>query len=209
MSDRLDSLLSARLDDELTREELAELETLLAAHPEYAERARTFDELDVRLKAIAEESGEDVRLAVNLDGLRARLGFDVSSESGEPTSAANVEREPGDGSSQGVISLLGRPVVPLLLAAAAAILFYLVLPMGPPATEESSVLAETSGLDGDADAELDAYLEDGLVLVLGYGDEMSEMTGITSDDLDVIEQLDLLDFLSTRESVVEDTGKRG
>ena len=51
-------------------------------------------------------------------------------------------------------------------------------------------------------------IEDDMAIALGYGEEMSEIFGITSDDLDVIEQLDLLDFLSTRSGLPEEMEDR-
>ncbi len=195
MDDRLDFLLSARLDDELTDEERAELEGLLADHPESAARASAFDEIDAGLESLAAESAGDEALTAAYHGLRARLGFEASvkSETSRPS----------------------RPFVPLLFAAAAALLFYLVLPMRPPTTGEATEEAINEPAlvdlaeDREGDTGLDVLLEDELVLVLGYGEEMSEINGITSDDLDVIEQLDLLDFLSTRELAAGELEGRG
>lgn len=191
IQDRLDALLSARLDDELTSEERDELERLLADHPEYASRANAFEAVDAGLEALAAASAEDEDLASAYQGLRARLDLIQPAQS--------------------QVTRLNRSVVPLLLAAAAAILFYLVLPMRPPTREVPVVVATADNRAGDreGDSDLDAQLEDELVLVLGYGDEMSEITGITSDDLDVIEQLDLLDFLSTREVAGDEMEERG
>ena len=236
MTDRLDVLLSAQMDDALTTEEARELEVLLTAHPDAVERARAFAEVDARLNTLAAESAADDNLAVIYGDLRSRLGF---GESAEPMTDLKASRDDQsmagrDDASRFELKLLGRSVVPLIFAAAAAaaLLFYLVLPMGPPATEGLSVTTHVADreLDGTDEAvassvvadtqlvtdpqlatgtELDADLEDELVLVLGYGDEMSEISGISSDDLDVIEQLDLLDFLSTRELTLDDRGERG
>jgi hypothetical protein len=196
MSDRLDVLLSARLDDEWTHEERVELEALLEERPEYAERARAFDAVEARLKSVAEQDVQDEGLAAIYDGLRARLGFDDSVEANEPSSVSSLSVEDvvgagGIASSHGTTSLLGQSVVPAVLAAAAAIFLYFVLPMNRPPTGEPAAMAGVENSGGDTaindtntntntitntknNAELEVDLEDELVLVLGYGDEMGD-----------------------------------
>jgi hypothetical protein len=191
--DRLDALLSARQDDELNFRQRAELERLLAEYPEHGARERAFEAIDAGLASLAAEPAGDEGLAIAYQGLRTRLDL------GQPSQ------------SQSQSPRWGRSVVPLLFAASAAILFYLVLPMRPPTSEEPAVATTTENRrdDREGTSGLDARLEDELVLVLGYGDEMSEINGITRDDLDVIEQLDLLDFLSTRKLAVDEMEERG
>jgi hypothetical protein len=98
--------------------------------------------------------------------------------------------------------------VPSALAAAAALVIYLVLPATKPMTEEPSSLNEGAIPVADGASSADAArdprgtregLEEDLALILGYGDDTSEIGAISNDDLDVIERLDLLDFLSAGE----------
>jgi RNA polymerase sigma-70 factor (ECF subfamily) len=154
--------------------------------------ARAFDAVEARLKSVAEQDVQDEGLAAIYDGLRARLGFDDSVEANEPSSvpSSSVEDVVGAGgiaSSHGTTSLLGQSVVPVVLAAAAAIFLYFVLPMNRPPTGEPAAMAGVENSGGDtaindtntttkknANAELEADIEDELVLVLGYGDEMGD-----------------------------------
>jgi anti-sigma factor RsiW len=203
--DRLDELLSARMDGRLTNAEHAELETLLADEPLYRERARAFEEVDHHLEALAEESISEERLASTLANLRARLDLDSAD--------ASTGSRPSRFVAGGLGKLSERPAIPLLLAAAAAFLFYLIVAQEPNTMEApAEVVADAKDPAGVEEFDFNimgSALEDELVLVLGYGDEMSPLRGITSDDMDVIEQLDLLDFLSTRESSVGELEERG
>ena len=211
--DRLDALLSARMDDDLTPEERVELEALITNDPDYAVRALAFEKVDAQLRSLAEASIDEDRLADAYAGLRARLAIgeldetDPGRTSGQPTSRIDLRS-----------NSLGGPVIPLLLAIAAAFILYLVVPAAPPShVDEPGDLATASNgafsdIDEDfADVDLDVArgVEDELILVLGYGDEMSVLQGITRDDLDVIEQLELLDFLSDREQALGESGEMG
>lgn len=215
--DRLDALLSARMDDDLTPDELFELEALIAGDPDHAARVLAFEKVDTQLRSLAEASIDEDSLATAYDGLRARLKIRGLGESGTDQSSrppAN-RTDPRKNSS-------GRPVIPLLLAIAAALVLYLVVStsrLSPPVpVDEAGDLAATSNGDFGEDlatadlkagSELALDVEDELILVLGYGNEMSELQGITRDDLDVIERLELLDFLSDRRPVLGAPGQRG
>jgi hypothetical protein len=195
------------MDDALTPDERVELEALLASDHDHAARARAFEEVDAQLRSFAEESVDEDRLATTYNGLRARLAIDGLKQSDGVTSS-----RPHPDASEAREYSLGGPMIPILLAAAAVFIFYVVVP-GAPSTPlssapESAFLAaapvgELDGIDEELGSELDSYsdafFEDELILVLGYGDEMSELQGITRDDLNIIERLELLDFLSDRE----------
>ena len=113
MSERLDLLLSARLDHELTSDERIELDRLLVEHPEYATRARAFEDIDARLQALALQSTEregasdDERWATNYAKLQVQLGL---GESGSADSHSAGERRSQEGEKA-----ICRNRVPLLL----------------------------------------------------------------------------------------------
>jgi hypothetical protein len=215
--DRLDAFLSARMDDDLTPDEVFELEALIASDSDHAARALAFEKVDAQLRSLAEASIDEDSLATAYAGLRARLKIgglaerETEESSGPPANRGDPRK-----------NSLGRPVIPLLLAIAAAFVLYLVVPtsrLWPPLpVDEAGDLAATSNgdfgediafADPKAGSELALDVEDELILVLGYGNEMSELQGITRDDLDVIERLELLDFLSDREQALGAPGKRG
>jgi len=197
--ERLDLLLSASLDDEVGADERAELANLRAgAEGETAERERAFREVDEELRALAGEPLDDAQLSNSLADLDAHLearreGREASGASSDPS---------GFGAGPG----LGARRLAIGLAAAAAVVFYLIVPSVEPPVEGTDSFPDARAVDPGVDAfaidegddpsdfeEGDA-VED-LVLAIGYGEENAEIGVIMGDDFEVIEQLELLDYL--------------
>lgn len=189
--ERRDLLLSASLDDEVGLEESEELESLRAqAEPDTAERERAFREVDEGLRALAAEPLDDARLSGSLATLDARLRDREARGTLDDTSVF------GSGARRMAVGL----------AAAAAVVFYLILPSIEPPIEETGSVVDRRGGDaamddyafeaGDEAARVESAdaVED-LVLAIGYGEENGELGVIMGDDFEVIEQLELLDYL--------------
>jgi hypothetical protein len=194
--DRQDAMISAGLDGELEREDRERLDELLASSDEYSARARSFQRVDEELRSLVAGSMAGERLATTFASLRARL---------EVARSERAETSALEGVSSTAAERRRRWGLSSAFAAAAALVVYLVLPATKPVTEEPFSLAEgaipvADGTDAaDAADSAREGLEEDLALVLGYGDETSEINAISNDDLDVIERLELLDFLSARE----------
>lgn len=176
--DRVDALISAAMDDELDAAGREELRTRQANDPEVAERVRTFHRIDAGLRGLGSERIPDALLETNLDALHQRLG--------------THDRE----------SSLVRPVVlPMALAAAAAIVLYLAFADGTPDTREEALARDTRPA---SEAVIDVVpFDEELAVALGYGEAIdgpSPVPGIPMDDFEIIEDLDLLDFLARREA---------
>lgn len=181
--DRVDALLSASMDERLSPDERAELDALLAQAP-VAARAEAFRQVDDTLRALAQDSVDERRLASSLETLRDRLGA-----SGQP---------PARG---GAVTRL-HPVVYGGLAAAAAAILFLAIGFGggapgpgEKASGETPSLVEASGPTDPVD--------EALVTALGYAawaGDVSELGLASPEDLEVVEQLELLDFLAAREA---------
>ncbi len=194
MNDRDEEIISAGLDDELESEDQERLAARLSEGGEFEARVRSFRRVDDRLQSLGLESISEERLAATFASLRVRLGLDASESSADGI----LHDEPDANDEQGRGR---RRFFFAALAAAAALLLYWVFPTSEPSPEMPSLLA------GVVDPELDdeasvmgvmSAIEEELVLALGYGNELSELDAISNEDLDVIERLDLLDFLSGR-----------
>ncbi|HEB90105.1 MAG TPA: hypothetical protein ENI85_11080 [Deltaproteobacteria bacterium] len=208
--DRLDRLLSADLDGEIDSGDRAWLEERLARDPTARARLEAFARIDTGLRRLAEAPVGQERLAAMLADLHSRLEAETVGASDA------AEKSPSD-----VAPVLGAgrfPVRPwasaLAVAAAAAIAVLLLLPGSEDDSEAPAPSLEMVGIPADAMApegpasdrntdaglELDADLEEGLSVVLGYGEDPYAGDEPSIEDLEVIEQLDLLDFLSSRET---------
>lgn len=196
---RLDLLLSAERDGVLEVAERAELDALLANDPAAVARRAAFASVDEALVDLGRMPLDDEAIVAGLEALRRRTGRDAS------TGVA------------GVVELGERrlpwrhPVVPLLAGAAAAalMLYFAVAPTDPvdspapapaplPQVVMSSDPVETSGVEADAPG-LDPDLALALGMALGYGEGAELVPGVENDDLPVISELDLLDFMAARE----------
>ena len=198
--ERLDALLSAERDDALEPEERAELDALLASDPAAAERRAAFAAIDDALADLGRVPLEDAAIADGLERLRERTGN-------------------GD---SGVIQLDARrapwrhPAVPLLVGAAAAalMLYFAITPSETAGTatapseiaerpespaREEVVVSTPEELDPFGLEDEDPDFDPELAIALGYGEGPDFVPGVDNADLPVISELDLLDFMASRE----------
>lgn len=194
MNDRDEEIISAGLDDELEPEEQVRLAARLSEGGEFEARARSFRRVDDRLQSLGLESISEERLAATFARLRVRLALDSPrpSTDGPLHGESDANDEPRRGRRRFFFAAL---------AAAAALLLFWVFPTSEPSPETPSLLAGVVDPETDDEAGMMGVLsaiEEELVLALGYGNELSELGAISNEDLDVIERLDLLDFLSGR-----------
>ena len=168
--ERLDLLLSAALDDELDASEREELGRRLAAEPEAVHRGASLAAVDERLREAA--SGSPTLSEDQLESGLAALQHRLESQRAEGVKPT----APRD-----ALAEPRRPgrswLPPILLATAAALALYLAVPgtdRFEGAVEDESVL---------------------LSQALGIEDEPP-----LAEDLEVIEKLDLMEFLAARAS---------
>lgn len=196
--ERLDALISAAMDDELSAEERAELDGLLADDEANAARAQQLAGVDVALRELAgaasegraegspeapdREAGE--RLDIVYERLRAQLASSAeAAESKHPEAPRSPSTPPA-----------GRRVrrsswaLPLGLAAAAALVVYLLLP------DDGSEPGDPAGLVEASEEHLDA------IDYVIYSEEIEGFGPISGEDLEIIEQLELLDYLVARDA---------
>lgn len=210
--ERLDVLLSAERDDALAPEERAELDALLASDPAAAERRAAFAAIDDALADLGRVPIDEEAIDDGLERLRERTAGDASG-----VVQLDARRAPWR-----------HPVVPLLLGAAAAalMLYFAVTPseptgttstppeivQQPPSPAEDAVVVSTPedvdplGLEDGAPKFDPLGLEDEapdfdpeLAIALGYGEGPDFVPGVDNADLPVISELDLLDFMASRE----------
>ena len=199
--ERLDALISAAMDGSIEDADRIWLEERLAADDEAVARARAFDRVDAELRTLAEApSLSEERLAAGFERLRSRLQG-PSVESG----GVAAENPEFDGPHRGRPGVWRRRWVPALIAAAAALALYLILPGVERGSEsgggDSRVgIPADEGIDDTIEFAENIELDEELSLVLGYGEDPFDLDEATIDDLEIIEQLDLLDFLSAREA---------
>ncbi len=195
-SDRLSEAISASLDGELPGEAQTELAARLARDPSLAQRARAFEEVDAGLRAISAGAVSEESLDRNWQQLRARL-----------------DRAQSDSR---VVPLFGRWPIwsSAALAAAAALLLYLAsgtapdrtaIPVEPGAVVDSAGrrttqdAARTTPALSESEAAFEAQEE--RAIALGYGQDpivLPVAPGVSYEDLEIIEQLDLLDYLASQ-----------
>ena len=217
MDKSLDLLLSASIDDELEAGEREELGRALANDPAAADRRARFEAVDEALRTLATSPASESELAAGLVAIRARLA-DENPRSPYKSSGRQGSGRQDGGPQSGSRGRRMRSRVPALaLAAAAAWLIYLVLPgrqlPGEPASDSAvhrdagvdSRAAETSDAIATAFEEQPLALADAqtlLTLIFGL-DEDSEGTGtrdaLSAEDFEVVEQLELMEFLAARE----------
>lgn len=191
MNERLDALLSARRDGDLEPSERAELDRLLSADEATTEadgeaaraRAVAFERVDEALRALAAEPVADERLARNLARLRERSGGEAALRSASPIA--------GRRRVFGIRNHYAYGGYGLALAAAVAAVWVGILVL-PQAGVESGV-----GGGEQREAARDALEAEDLA---GFGIDQA-------GDLEVIEELELLEFLAARERSEE--GPRG
>ena len=204
---RLERLLSASIDGELDPAEREELASLVAERPEAEARRARLEAVDALLREVAADAAPPADPEVALAELRERV-------------ARRGPGVPGGARRRGP----RRAAVwaPALVAAAAAalVIYWTRSASSPPAPEperaEGGFAARPSGAEGPSGVALDpsgegadAPLDDPLALawVLGIAED-SEATqgleGLSNEDLEIIEQLELMEYLAAR-----DVGGRG
>lgn len=212
----LDERLSAALDGELDAAEREALEAQVAAEPALAARRAAFASVDDGLRALAAARAaatDPATIDRGWEAVRARVA------------AGDVEGLGPSASEQ----TAGRPArsrgfgPALFWAAAAAAAIWLLAPGkgappdAPPAAEGPDRLAIENGAPGDPaaaarvrDLGLDDTVDPAPLMALGYGEEADDgffVPGVPIEDLPVIEELDLLDYLKARERA--ELGGRG
>ena len=94
-----------------------------------------------------------------------------------------------------------RGTGPWLLAAAAALLLYLLSTLAPSVPgDESDALTPSRVVEAPVENDERAAEQ---ALALGYGEELNDVTlapGVPIDDLAIIEELEILEFLAARAS---------
>lgn len=181
MSERLDALLSARADGVLGSGEARELEDLLAASEAARARAEAYAGVDARLRTLGDIPLADARLERSLAAIRAR------------TSARTDAARAGG---------LGRGFG--LAAAGAALAAGLVLAFWPTRSNVEDRQAPPAQI-ADAPPSVDRSEEDVAdrvddeVAAALAGDELAALGLPAPDDLEVIAELELLEFLAARD----------
>ncbi len=205
----LSELLSAKLDGELDRADRETLARALSGDEPLAARAREFEAVDASLRALAQAGGlSDRGLREGFEALRSRLnGTESEFGTDVPGALAPVESDPTAAGRESAIARLDpgrrdrRVVGPILWAAAAALLLYLLSTLAPSVPgDESEVLTPSTVAEGPVGNEQRAAEE---ALALGYGEDPTDVTlapGVPIDDLEIIEELEILEFLAARAS---------
>jgi len=199
--ERIDALISAAMDDELLAGDRAELDRLIAENPAVSARVRAFHRIDAGLRNAGTEDVTRERLAASFAEVEARLGF------------AKTSPSPKD-------SIWRDRAGPLVLAAAAA--FALYWWVSGPATTPNEIEtppppalatlewpaegADFGAPDEAADAfedDLEAGFDEALAVALGYVEGPNgtgPVQGIPTMDFEIIDQLELLEYLAARDA---------
>jgi len=198
---RLDALLSAERDGALDPDERAELDALLANDPAAPARRAAFAAADEALVALGREPLDEASIADGLEALRARTGREGSTA---PSSGVQLDARRAS---------WRHPVVPLLAgAAAAALMLFLAVSSTetveaprPRVVQVPAAIDTVDPLDAedemlDFDPELAIALPIALPLALGHGEGAELVPGVDDEDLAVISELDLLDFMAALEA---------
>ncbi len=192
MTERLDSLLSLELDDELTPAEREELAGLLESDSSASRRRARFESIDFSLQSIGAQTvdpASDQKIDASMASIFARIERDG------PAVVDELSRRRRW--SPGWVPSLG-------LVAAAAMAVYFVVPSSvvPTWLDDSngpSLFSSESSLTHDI-----GLLDDPIALAVIFElDEESEavalIDSVSAADFEIIEQLELFEYLATRE----------
>ncbi|MEZ4332295.1 MAG: hypothetical protein R3F35_11110 [Myxococcota bacterium] len=198
MSERLDALLSAQQDGALEPAERAELDRLLETSEAARARAAAFAQIDAALRGLGHAGIAAERLARGWDAIARRRAQAAPTASDEPI--ARTASTPPASSAVGAVTpgrrfvrgMPGSGVAAALAAGLVLAAFFglrrLPIDSGPttgdPGGQETEV-ADVLAVDGLAASE-----------VAALGLEQAE-------DVDVVAELELLDFLAARERAGE------
>lgn len=191
------------------------LQRLAAEDEAVAERIRAFERVDAGVRALADDPSLDRRLAANFETLKARL--DAARSSGG-----------GGVANPGPARWFRKRAVPVLVAAAALLALYFGLsgpspstrsPLEPSPAFPSIARSTGSGTPDEASSpgtrevgSVEPEFDEELVWALGYVEEDSRGELVPNEwveDLEIIEQLEVLDFLSNRDSAARNPEERG
>ncbi len=185
----LDEAISAALDDELPAAEAAALRARIAAEPALAARARDFEALDAALRRLAaadaSTAGQARQAGVGA-GVRAEV---EATEAGLAALQARLE-PPRRGPWRRHAPIAG------VLAAAAALALWLrsVAPVPNPLAGLGAVAdsgsAPAAGVEGEVAVETGG----------AEGDDVEVLPGVPLEDFELVDQLELLDFLVERQA---------
>ena len=183
--DALDRAISAAMDDALSIEAHEALIERIGAEPEVAARVRAFHAIDAGIRRLADDdaaaSESEARHAAGLADLQARI----------------------EGASRTRWLRRAAPVVAAAAVAAALVLF--VQTSGQRGEEATADIAGAGDpgievvLDETLDETLEETLEEELSVALGYGDEIDILPDVRVEDFEVVDQLELLEFLAEQE----------
>ena len=221
--DRIDGLISGAMDGELDAESDAELRRIVAEDEVVAARVRAFNRLDSGLRAAASTSDPEMepRLAANLEALKARLEESRQARSGGSAwvrtralplllaAAAALALYLGFSASGPAIPDAGLPV-----RSGDAVAVVTTAPAETGVDNEFELgRASNSNTDQTTDTDTATVIntntnggsgiEDEMAWALGYLEDPSDLEafpGSLLEDLEIIEQLEFLDFLAAREA---------
>jgi hypothetical protein len=195
MSDRLDALLSAKRDGALGPGEETQLEQMLAVSESARARALEFERVDERLRALASEAVSADRLARIEASLARRLEVAgrpdaavVASASADEQSTRDPRRSPRRPPIDQVTRqrVRRRTIVGSWLAAAVAAGLLLATLVGLPRDAVQGVDETAGAVQVAADESIEAR-------------DLASLGLAEASDLEVIEELELLEFLAARE----------
>lgn len=196
-----DARVSAAIDGALDPAARAALEREIAADPALAARAQALHDVDAGLRTLAADPIAADRLERNFEALQARLGSPAAAVFANTADTANT----ADAANPALRGWLRRAGVPILTAAAAAAaVLYLWLPRSadPGATPAPARMAGAASEveKGGASARPS---DEAVAIALGYGEDPATWQlapGVPIDDLEIIEELELLEYLATHET---------
>lgn len=218
MNERLDYLLSIELDGELDANERSELDRLLADHPEATQRRQRFAAIDGALRAI----GAQPTRATSEDALNAGLASLHERIEASASHAADESEEDDLDELARRRGARSRWLPSIGLAAAAALALYLVVPgssidpfgestVGPTGTRSAerrgSPSTDTNAKPGDRRERISPIALAVVFELEEDGDGVPFGETVSAEDFEIIEQLELLEFMATREA--RETGGRG
>jgi len=204
MNERLDYLLSAALDGELDSAEREELDRLLPDHPEASDRSAQLASVDELVQTLSASS------ILSEGAARPQLSADARLEEGLAAIRTRIERDEGGAASDELAERRRRRLpswIPPMAMAAAAVAIYLAVPQDSfnPLTDDvdtSTNRAPVPAVDISTSEER-RFVDDPIALAVVFeieedGDSVNLVDGVSPDDFEIIETLELMEFLAAR-----------